>query len=696
LWLPLLPLLLAATVGAWAVLVGVAFVKPVGRVAASFQNVKLPAAPIPAQSTFLFDDHGRPLTMLNSGVNRTVVPSSQIPDSMKHAVVAIEDRNFYAEGGVSPEGMIRAALTDLVQHRAVQGGSTITQQYVKLVYTGDERTLSRKLKEAVLAQKLSRIKTKDEILTDYLNTVYFGNEAYGVQAAAETYWHKPASKLSVLQSATLAAMVQAPTDFDPYEHRADLKARRNLVLQDMGNQGYLDPTEAARLQLKGVKVRKPGTGPVPAAYFVDSVSRTLQSKYGVDATFHGGLRVTTTLDRSDQNAAEAAIAAHLSNPHDPSAALVAIDPSTGAIKAMVGGRNFTRVKFNLATQARRQTGSAAKPFTFLTAMAQHLDPNAALSGPPDLVVPNQECVDGSKSPPEKWDVHNFADERAGTMSLFDAMANSVNTIFAQLVVDVGPDNVVRTMHKLGISSPLLAVCSITLGSQAVTPLEMTQAYATLADGGVRHTPQVLERVVDPTGKVVGQLNTTGKRVFPANDVWLTVQAMQGVIAHGTGTAAQIGRPEAGKTGTGQNFQDAWFCGFVPQLVTCVWVGYPKGEIPMHNVEGFADVFGGSIPAGIWHDFMEKAVRNLRVRDFPTPSLNGYDVKPNGIAPLPAPAPNPIITLPPNPAPPGHHCFFKPHCKPGPAPRPTPTPAPTASPALATAETARGSPARFGI
>jgi penicillin-binding protein 1A len=672
LWLPAIALVTAVMVGTWAALVGVTFVSPAADVVSSFQNAKLPVAAPPAQSTFLYDRHGRPITMLNSGINRTIVPSSQIPRHMKQATIAVEDRNFYREGGVSPEGTLRAALTDLIHHRAVQGGSTITQQYVKLVYTGDERTLARKLREAVLAQKLSRIKTKDQILTAYLNIVYFGNEAYGVQAAAETYWHKPAHRLTVLQSATLAALIQAPATYDPYRHPQELFDRRNLVLQDMASQGYLDPALQTKLEARRVKVERPGTGPIPAAYFVDSVSRTLQKKFGVDATFHGGLRVTTTLDWSDQKAAESAIAAHLRSPQDPSAALVAIDPTSGAIRAMVGGRDFEHVKFNLATQARRQTGSAAKPFTFVTAMRQHIDPNAVLSGPPDLVIPDKRCLNGIDKP---WDVHNFADETAGTMSLFDALAHSVNTIFAQLVVDVGPENVVKTMRRLGATTPLQAVCSITLGSQAVTPLEMTQMYASIADGGIRRTPQVLQQVTDPGGKVIERLNPRGVQAVPANDAWLTVKAMKGVIEHGTGTAANIGRPAAGKTGTGQDFQDAWFCGFVPQLVACVWVGYPKGEIPMHNVEGFADVFGGSLPAEIWHDFMVKAVQGLPVRDFPEPSLTGYDVKPTPVAPLPPPVP----IGPPNPAPPPpRHCHPWPHCKPGRSPSPTPAPSPSPS------------------
>jgi penicillin-binding protein 1A len=652
-----MPVAVAMALGTFGAVVAVAFAAPVNRFAASYLNVRVTSAPAQPQTTYIYDRKGRLITTLHAGVNRTDIPLSEMSDNLKNAVIAVEDSGFYHEGGVSLEGTVRAAVFDLVHHRAVQGGSTITQQYVKLMYTGAQRTVSRKLKEAILAQKLSRMYSKDQILEKYLNTVYFGNGAYGAQAAAETYWGKPASRLNPGQAATLAAMIQAPADYDPYTDRGEVQARRNLVLSLMAEQGYLTPAEAAKWEAQPLRVRRRRATATPAAYFVDVVRRDLQKRYGVDATFGGGLRVTTTIDLDYERAAEQAIASHLSAPGDPSAALVAIDPATGAIRAMVGGRNFSRVKFNMATQARRQTGSAFKVFTFTAAMEKRIDPNAVMTGPPHLTIPDKRCLNGIDQP---WEVSNYADESAGTMSLFQAIAHSVNTIFAQLVVDVGPANVATVARRMGIRSPLRPVCSITLGSQAVTPLDMAKAYATLAARGIRHPAQSLQLVRSPTGQVLGGLRSRGSRVLDQNVADVVTQALQGVISGGTGTAANIGRPAAGKTGTGQNFQDAWFCGYVPQLATCVWVGYPKGEIPMHNVEGFADVFGGSIPAEIWHDFMTEVLRGVAVRGFRTPNLAGFDVQPERIAFPPVPPKQPNRKPRPGPG------FCRPHpkwCKP---------------------------------
>ncbi|HMC37627.1 MAG TPA: transglycosylase domain-containing protein, partial [Actinomycetota bacterium] len=473
----------------------------------------------------------------------------------------------------------------------------------------------------------------------YLNTVYFGNGAYGVEAAAETYWGIHAKQLNTLEAATLAATIQAPAIYDPIRHPADNKDRRNAVLQRMGEQGYITFDLASKLSAKPVKIGKPrSTVDSRFAYFVDYVSKALQRQFGVDETFSGGLRVQTSLDSRMQMAAENAVATYLSAPGDPAAALVAIDPRNGEIRAMVGGADFTHNKFNLATQAHRQAGSAFKPFTLVTALEQGVSLNSIWFGPPRVTIPDKRCLNIGYKP---WDVGNYADEAAGTMSLMDAIAHSVNTIFAQVVVKVGPSNVVRVAHAMGITSNLQAVCSITLGSQAVSPLEMADAYGTLAARGVHHSPQSIALVKDPTGKTVWKDNAPGRRVLPVNTADLATVALEGVIQKGTGTAANIGRPAAGKTGTAESFQDAWFCGYTPQLVTCVWVGYPKGEIPLHNIDGFADVFGGSIPAQIWHQFMAEALASATVLGFPSPPIPGAATFEGSILPpLPSPTPSP--------------------------------------------------------
>lgn len=601
-------------------------------------HVTIPPAPAQARTTFLFDDTGEHLTNLHAGINRIPIPLGAISPMFRHAVIAIEDRNFYHEGGVSVIGTIRAAFQDLAHHSLVQGGSTITQQYVKQIYTGSQPTFSRKIKEALIAERLSHLYSKNQILNRYLNTVYFGNGAYGAQAAAETYFSKPASQLTAGQSALLAGLVQSPASYDPVVYPGQAQRRRNVVLEAMARQGYLTLADAANLEARHFKLhlQRSGVDSTPAAYFVRYATHAMQQRFGYNQTFTGGLKVTTTLDPTMQAAAERAVASHLLLPTDPSAALVAIDPTSGAIRAMVGGRDFTHVKFNLATQAMRQEGSAFKTFTLTAAVEQGISLNSIWRGPPQLTVGDQRCVDTTTNTP--WNVSNFADESAGTMPLRSAIAGSVNTIFAQVVTTVGPPAVVDVAHRMGITSKLQPFCSITLGSQATTPLQMADAYATLASNGVHHRPQVLAKVVAPGGKVLAQLDPTGNQALTPEVAATVTSALQGVIQFGTGTAANIGRPEAGKTGTGQNFQDAWFCGYVPQLATCVWVGYPAGEIPMQGIEGFADVFGGSIPALIWHDFMAAALANTPVQDFPVPPPDTPGGRYGILSPTPFPTP----------------------------------------------------------
>ena len=601
------------------------------RIERLYAGTAVPRARHLPADTIVLDRNGKPLATFHGAANRMPVPFGRIPLSMRRAVIAAEDERFYHEGGVSVPGMLRAAWVDLIRHAPVQGGSTITQQYVNDVYVGDQRTISRKIREAIIAEKLSHQLTKNQILSRYLNEVYFGNGAYGVQAAAETYFGIPAHDLSTLQAATLAGLISAPSRFDPIVHPHMARIRRNYVLQRMEQTGVLPAARAAALEHRKVKVSPAPAQPSTAPYFLSYLTQTLNKRFGPDAATQGGLRVTTTLDRGMEREAEQAIAGRLTQPTDPSAALVAIDPSTGQVRALVGGRSFSGSQFNLATQARRQAGSSFKPFTLSAAITQGISLMSRWNGPPSIVVNDPRCAtaDPNTGVTGPWHVSNYADESAGTMTLEDATANSVNTIFSQLVLDVGPDKVAATAHDMGIRSPLEPVCSITLGTQAVTPLEMADGYATIADHGVHHPPTPIQMVRAAGGKVLYRAPSGGKQVISPTTAALVTQALEGVIQHGTGTAAALGRPAAGKTGTAQNFQDAWFCGYVPQLVTCVWVGYPQGEVPMHNVEGFPDVFGGSLPAEIWHDFMSQAVASMAVRTFPSVSLAGYDLTPPG-------------------------------------------------------------------
>jgi penicillin-binding protein 1A len=342
----------------------------------------------------------------------------------------------------------------------------------------------------------------------------------------------------------------------------------------------------------------------------------------------GGFKAKTTLDTRLQGLALHAVTSVLHTRTDPAAAIVSIDPRTGAVKAMVDYLpSGHRMQFNFATQGHRSTGSAFKPITLATALSEGDSLYSTFYGPPELFITDPACATNNGP----WDVHNYADEEAGTMNLLDATANSVNTIFAQLISKAGVRNVMAMAHNLGITEPLGSqyfrqACAITLGSVGFTPLELTDVYATFAAGGVHHAPEAFESVRGANGKVIDSLSTKGRRVLSPNVAAQLTYALQGVVQHGTGTAAGLGaRPVAGKTGTAENFQDAWFCGYVPQLATCVWVGYPKGEISLYNVEGVGEVAGGTLPAEIWHDYMGPAVGPLPVKSFPTPDLNGGTV-----------------------------------------------------------------------
>ena len=331
---------------------------------------------------------------------------------------------------------------------------------------------------------------------------------------------------------------------------------------------------------------------------------------------HGGLNVSTTLDPRMQRLATASIDHWLGRPGQPAAALVAIDPSTGAIRAMsVVAPGHQGAEFNLASQSHRQAGSTFKTFTLAAAMEAGIPLRSVWQGPPALTIPDPRCMNGTAP----WVVHNYADEAQGTMSLLQATAFSVNTIYAQVVTKVGPQAVVNVAHRMGIQSPLEPVCSITLGPEGVSPLEMTDAFATLAARGIHHTPSSLAAVTAPDGEpVLDASGDQGDRALSPSVAERVTYALSGVIRSGTGTAANIGRPAAGKTGTAEGFKDAWFCGFVPQLATCVWVGYPHAEIPLGAIDGFAQVVGGSVPARIWHDFMIGALDGTKVQPLPAP------------------------------------------------------------------------------
>ena len=577
------------------------------------------------ENSFLYTDSMQLLGVVPSATNRQPLPLSRIAPSLPQATVAIEDARFWQHGALDYQGILRAFYQDVTKGHIVQGGSTITQELVRNLYIGNpQRTLSRKIKEACLATKLFQKLSRKQILADYLNEVFYGRHAYGAQAAARTYFSKPASKLTLEQAALLAGLPQAPTVFDPLTNPRAAKVRRNEVLHAMWKNGYITRSRLRYSTHRGLELR-PGHlySQLHQPNFFGWATQQLGNRFGQRQVELGGYQVRTTLDTRLQGLALHAVTSVLHSPNDPAAAVVAIDPKTGAVKAMVdylpSGR---RMQFNLATQAHRSTGSSFKPITLTTALSEGVSLYSTFYGPPELFITDPACATKGGA----WDVHNFADEAAGTMDLLDATANSVNTIFAQLISKAGVRNVMAMAKRLGITEPIGSryfepACAITLGSVGFTPLEMADVYATFASGGIHHDPQAFQSVRGAKGKLI-PLHNKGERVISTNVAAQLTYALQGVVQHGTGTAAALGsRPVAGKTGTANDFQDAWFCGYVPQLATCVWVGYPGGEIPLYNVEGVGSVAGGTLPAEIWHDFMGPATANLPVESFPTPDLN---------------------------------------------------------------------------
>jgi penicillin-binding protein 1A len=573
--------------------------------------------PLKAERTILFDAKGKPFATLFAE-NREAIPLKKIPRHVREAVIAIEDERFYKHHGVDFKGIARAILVNLRYGKVVEGGSTITQQYIKNTFVGKEKTLERKIREAVLAYKLERQYPKNKILESYLNTVYFGHGAYGIEAAAEKFFGKKAQDLSLAEGAMLAGLPKSPLRFSPYYYPKTAKKRQERVLRKMVELGYISASEARvaaaqPLNLQPLKSEEQLTAP----YFVEYVKQQLIREYGVNKVFKGGLKVYTTLDLKMQKAAEKAIKTTFNQSRDPSTAIVALDPKTGFIKALVGGRDFRKQKYNLAVQGRRQPGSAFKTFVLVAALSKGISPNRTYSGSSPRIIPIVgKDEQGNPWRGEDWVVRNYGGQSYGSLTIREATIKSVNAVYAQLIMDIGPKNVVKIAKKMGIASPIephpaIAIGGLTIG---VSPLDMAVAYATLASGGIRHRPIAILKVKDKEGNVLETNKPKGNRAIPAWVAGETTKILQDVIRRGTGRRANLGRPAAGKTGTTQNYQDAWFIGYTPDLVAAVWVGYPKAQIPMRAVHG-RRVAGGTFPALIWHKFMKDALKGVPKHNF---------------------------------------------------------------------------------
>jgi penicillin-binding protein 1A len=578
-----------------------------------------------AQDGFIYASDGKTvLARLRGSESRVVVTSDQISEDMKRAIVAVEDRRFWQHQGVDIRGIARAIWADIQAKDYVQGASTITQQFVKNTYVKDDRTISRKLKEAALAWQLERRWSKDRILTSYLNTVYFGNSAYGVQMAARVYFNKNASELTLPEAALLAGIPANPTAYDPAVNRKAARARRTTVLGMMRDQDLITDEqyrEADATPLpKPVTIGLPESRTGPAPYFVEYVKQQLIDHYGSGEVFGGGLHVTTSIDLELQRRAQAAVQRWLRPiPRGPSAALVAIDPRDGRVLAMYGGSSFKESQFNLAVQGERQSGSSFKPFVLAAALAGGISPSTVFQSKPTTI-----SLGG-----QNWTVANYEGSYLGNIDLFDATTHSDNAVYAQLTALVGPAKVRDMAHLLGVTSPLNDYLAIGLGVEAVNPLEMARAFSTFANSGARvdgrilgNRPRAVVEVRD--GKKVEENAPVEKPVLDPNDDAILTDMLQNVVQEGTGERAALsGRAVAGKTGTTENYGDAWFVGYTPQLAVAVWVGYPKKLIPMETQFEGGPVAGGTFPALIFKSFTESALRYMAEppESFPLPAYH---------------------------------------------------------------------------
>ena len=569
------------------------------------------------QTSAVFASNGHLLGYVQSDVIRQPALERDIPQDVRNATVAIEDSRFYKHHGVDFEGIVRAAVKNFQSHKTVQGGSTITQQLVRALYIKDpRRDFKRKIREAKMASELEDEHPKHWILTSYLNNVPYGTvngeTAVGIEAAAEIFFSKHAKDLTLDEAALLAGLPQAPSEYNPFKNPEAAIARRNEVLRAMRKSHYLTPSEASAAAAQPLKMN-PGNKYFKRhePYFFDYVSELLIERYGINTYRKGGLKVYTTIDPKLQALGRHAIAGQLNQPNDPAAAIVAIDPRNGYIRAMASSGTYRDRRFNLAAQGHRQPGSTFKTFVLTTAIKQGVNPDSTsyVSKPLAINLPDGQI----------WKVKTYGGDYAGRISLTRATLRSDNTVYAQLDLDVGPKNVAKTAKEMGITTKLDGYPAEGLGGLhlGVSPLEMADAYATLASGGIHHKPIAITKVEFPDGKSDNLGKPEGNRVLTDGQAYEVTKVLKQNVQSGTGTSANYGCPAAGKTGTTDRYTDAWFVGFEPHLTAAVWVGYPNStQIEMRSVHGIT-VAGATFPAGIWHDFMTVAHGGY-CDDFPQP------------------------------------------------------------------------------
>jgi 1A family penicillin-binding protein len=585
--------------------------------AISFRNlpdVRVLRHYVPTETSYIYDIEGNQIASLHSEANREVVPLSKISPTLKRAVLAIEDSHFYQHQGINPSSVARAFLTNVEQGEVVEGGSTLTMQLVKNLFLSPEREFSRKVAEAVLAIRLEQILSKDEILELYLNQVYWGHNTYGAETAAQSYFDKSVSELNLAEASMMAGLIAAPEEYSPFVDMEAAKQRQQLVLQRMQELNWITAKKAQAalkkdLQLGHIDSFETSREP----YVTEAVVEELKERFGQDLVLKGGMRVQTTVDLQMQALAEQTVQKWYNRwrrrglypyPSEGQLALVAVDPRTHFVKAIVGGVDYEESQFNRALQAQRQPGSSFKPFVYYTAFA---------SGKYAPSTPVRDTPTTYKIGTEVYKPRNYGGSFMGTISVRKALKLSRNVPAVRIGQNVGLNEVIEVTRRLGIKSPMEPVFSLPLGSNGVTPMEMAGAFATFANNGWHSETTLIVQVTDSSGQVLLDNTPQPQLVL---DPWATAtltDILKDVIEEGTGTKAQLDRPAAGKTGTTSSQRDVWFVGYVPQLATAVWIGHDNN----YPLAGSAT--GGSYAAPVWQDFMKQALSGKPVKKFPNPS-----------------------------------------------------------------------------
>jgi penicillin-binding protein 1A len=623
----------------------------VGKITANFID-SLPSIQqfgnyIPDLSTKIYDKDNNLIAELFNE-RRVLVPISNIPINLQNAFISIEDNDFFKHWGISTKGVLRAFSRILLKGKVTEGGSTITQQLAKTIFLTRDKTLVRKIKEALLTIQLEKNYSKDEILQFYINQIYFGSGAHGVQAAAEIYFNKDVQNLNLAECATLAAIPKSPNYYNPFRNAKASLARRNLVLLRMRELGYITKEQEKDALNAALPVKAASLKEEKGHYFMEFLKIMLEPKYGANILLKGGLSIYTTLDVKAQIAAEKALETALAKfdeeksktfekekkePVKVQGAIIALDPKNGSIRAMIGGRNFKESQFNRATQAKRQAGSAFKPFVYLTAIQEGFTSATVLDDEPMVfvykgntwvltsrditaletvaeTVTEDDLIDTNKV----WAPKNYSKKYRGHVTLRTALALSINTCAVELIMKVTPSKVIQTAKILGITTPLSNSFPLALGSGDVTLQEMVSAFATFASGGIKTTPFVITKIVDKDGKILEENLPEQKEVLSSQVCFIVTNMLKAVVEKGSGWQAKnLGRPCAGKTGTTNSSSDAWFVGYTPQLAAGVWVGYDDKSISLGE-----RVTGGVIACPIWTNFMKEALEGQPTLDFTQP------------------------------------------------------------------------------